>query len=437
MSTVQAPIRSRVVSLTDEGTSYSRGRFTVAEVRGEAEALAQLQAQNDVQASMVVGRQASDAGGVPQTVPLESLHKLQEELLMQQYSFTQTWETIKENIEEHVNSLLDGASGSRLPVVNNSDLIERHLTAPPPQAGHSDRPNTPTSTSAYSTSSCTSRTPPATTNGSEHRSGPRSRGSASTEPRTTLPTTPIIAGSGLDDNARESTLRMWSSLGDTLQEVVQRNHKLEDENRRLLQEMMECDQEILAANYALQIMGGDYSFQAGGSTSSAAVAPTAAAVAACMYGHVISMHDPSVESVELMGVDDGLALDYELQQPGTCIQAPVPAAAPPRPAPAAVTEPATRGRFNIAVTSAASAAATPAPAAELVRASTVDVAAAPQERPRRSLELEDTDALVTVRRFTDPLPASGEGIVEPEAVPVALGVEQPPEEVLTQPMEPG
>merc|ERR1719454_1045169 len=123
----------------------------------------------------------------------------------------------------------------------------------------SDRPNTPTSTSAYSNSS--SRTPPAT-NGSDHRSvATRSRGSASTEPRTNLPTNLVSPGSFNDDNARESTLRMWSSLGDTLQEVVQRNLKLEEENRRLVQEMEELDQQaqilvtqLCSANPAMQII---------------------------------------------------------------------------------------------------------------------------------------------------------------------------------------
>jgi hypothetical protein len=158
---------------------------------------------------------------------MEQLYKLQEELSKQ---FTSLSKVIEEQIQA-----LGAANGPPVPTVPREVYLDK-----PQQA---TRPNTPTSTSAYSTSSCTSRTPPAT-NGSDHRSGHRS--------------TRLISEAGKkenDSNARESTLQKWSDLGDTLQQVVQRNLKLEEDNRKLQQEIKEIDNQVASLQTQLAERG--------------------------------------------------------------------------------------------------------------------------------------------------------------------------------------
>lgn len=419
MAAAQAPCRLRTAA--DEGVAISRGRFTaVAEARCLEEALADEAgsqpdaAQAGMGALQAAARQAlpeSDKavqnGCAPLLAAPEQIKLLEEELRKQEWSFAQTWETIQATLtaEEHYNALLDGSS-SRLPAVTNSDLIERHLAQPQPQpaglAGQatSDRPNTPTST-ANSTSSCTSRTPPAT-NGSDHRSGARSRGSASTEPRTA--STPVTAGSGIHDNAdnaRESTLRMWSSLGDTLQEVVQRNLKLEEENRCLREEMEKVDQQICDANQELAAL--DPNLQVGGASSSGAAAhPAIAAGVALPYsGPAMSTVDPYAGQ-RVFDMEHGGALDASLLEgfqqlaPPVQVQAAAASSASGPSTVGVVEQPATRGRFTISTATSSTATVGAEEPKEPPRRLSED---GQKEPPRRLLE---DDALETVRRCTDP-----------------------------------
>lgn len=163
-----------------------------------------------------------------ETVCLASLHKLQEEFTQYHQNFRETWSSI----EAQVRAMEDANSSSLVQPSSHDDLVG---TVVPQQA---TRPNTPTSTSAYSTSSCTSRTPPATSC-SEHF-GHRLQ-----------PTNDIAK------EKRENTLRMWSDLGDTLRDIVQRNLRLEEENHRLAEELKSVDQQVIELKEALaQESGG-------------------------------------------------------------------------------------------------------------------------------------------------------------------------------------
>jgi hypothetical protein len=194
---------------------------------------------------------------------------------------------------------------------------------------------------------------------------------------------------------------MWSDLGDTLQEVVQRNLKLEEENRRLLQEMEEIDQQILAADQALQIMGFDLSFQAGGASSSSAV--VGAPVGWFGYAVPTSAAGVPVGDICVAGRESVLEENSVVMEAAMVTAVPRPPPVAPAAEPAATVR---AGRFNFSV-----AVQPTAPAAVVPEA----------ERPRRSLEMEDTDALVTVRRC-----AGSAG----DVVAAGLVAERPVDEVL-------
>lgn len=238
----------------DEGTK--KGRFTVKESAVDPSnpcaddsvadepgtGSAPLLEPERVRAESMVPPLVTQMPTNQETVCLASLHKLQEEFTLYHKNFRETWSSI----EAQVRALEDANGSSLVPNGSHDDLMVGTVQA--------TRPNTPTSTSAYSTSSCTSRTPPATSYSDLGSVGNRSiRTAAETH----------ASNAGDSKEKRESTLRMWSDLGDTLQEVVQRNRRLEDENLRLQQEIDAVDKQVADLKAALAI-------DSGGSSSSAA-----------------------------------------------------------------------------------------------------------------------------------------------------------------------
>lgn len=186
---------------TATATAQIKGRFRVSphSVDCEAEDLA------------LGGAEASSsAPAVDQANKVESLHKLQAILETQQHLFTKTWEDMKDQVYRA--------------------LLHKDANVPLPQTA--TRPNTPTST--YSSASC--RTPPFIAAGDSQQSSSRHRAKQ-------------------ERNARENTLQMWSHLGSTLREVVQRNEQLEEENRRLRVDVARIQQQI-ADVQALFLHGG-------------------------------------------------------------------------------------------------------------------------------------------------------------------------------------
>lgn len=137
---------------------------------------------------------------------LEAIHKLQAIFEAQNSLFMKTWEDMKDQVY--------------------TALLHRDGQ----QVSQATRPNTPTST--YS--ACSSRTP-----------APGSTGTAHTA--YVIGALPASAA----DNPREVTLQMWSSLGSTLREVVNRNLTLEEENKRLRQDLQRLQQNITDVQQAL------------------------------------------------------------------------------------------------------------------------------------------------------------------------------------------
>lgn len=133
---------------------------------------------------------------------LETLQKLQAILEAQQQVFSKTWEEMKEQVHKAI----------------------LHREA----ALQVTRPNTPTSTS-----SC--RTPPPSGQSLVHD----------------LARAATQTGPTADGISRESTLQTWSRLGSTLKEVVSRNMLLEDENKRMKQELQRVQERICSTQQAL------------------------------------------------------------------------------------------------------------------------------------------------------------------------------------------
>jgi len=201
-----------------------------------------------------------------QATKLQSLHQLQAILDTQHTLFTKTWEDMKEQVYRA--------------------LLQKDSSHPPQQAS---RPTTPTSTHSASSS----RTPPimgerpASGGGSGGggsgggsggggrapaqasapggptsavaTAGPaaagHSQGESIARENTLQPSLLRAAGSPMcpsqgETNARENTLQMWSHLGSTLREVVNRNDHLELENGRLRQDLQKLQQRIKDARQA-------------------------------------------------------------------------------------------------------------------------------------------------------------------------------------------
>jgi len=184
------------------------------------------------------------ADGQHSSARFESLQKLHEILQNQTRNFMQAMDSIEEQVSSLFLETGSGASGAAVTPAESdqASLPQQHT-----------RPNTPTST--YSTSSCTSRTPPCTSN-SDCREQRRSlRPGASGVNAVGLPygVDSRLHGYGASEaNMREKTLQMWSHLGSTLQNMVERNSRLEEKNRLLRQELSELQQRVISVQQSLQ-----------------------------------------------------------------------------------------------------------------------------------------------------------------------------------------
>lgn len=198
-----------------------RGRFLFEvqaeppDPEGPIPEVATPQAALETPASLSVSG-STDTSGVGGDIALrpESLQQLKDFLDLQQTQFARSWEEMKEQVSRACGASSAGA------------LSQEHT-----------RPSTPAS--AYSTSSCTSRTPPYTS-GSNPHSGRRSVSSTTTGFSTQ-------GAPAVSEDPVGSTLHMWSRLGSTLDTLVERNTSLEQENNRLKAESLELDRRIAEA----------------------------------------------------------------------------------------------------------------------------------------------------------------------------------------------
>mmetsp|Transcript_106226 Transcript_106226/g.298720 ORF Transcript_106226/g.298720 Transcript_106226/m.298720 type:complete len:402 (+) Transcript_106226:117-1322(+) len=168
---------------------------------------------------------------------------------------------LKESFEAQHSLVTQTAEKFAKKVQVYQQVCQQSLPQNAPDAGipapqQTTRPSTPTS--MYTTSSCTSRTPPCA-NGARHSTaaridcgGERMRRVAGTA------ATGIVGGvlPGGDaepavDNLRENTYQMWNAFGSTLQKVVDQNRQLENENQQLEHELQGLQQQVDAAREAL------------------------------------------------------------------------------------------------------------------------------------------------------------------------------------------
>jgi len=236
----------------ESGNSFRRGRFTVSQAQPsqrQSPPGSMLQDEAEPGSTLRRGRVASNlaihvetdadeaehgstttsAHSVPtvEHIPAERTHREQQALQKlhavleaQQQAWTKTWQ----DMEEQVYHLLLHDSNSR--------------------STHQRSTQAHTPTSAQSFSPC--RTPPFDNGSERQRTGPKS-GSSTASTSTAMPSSAAVQS----DNPRENTLRMWSSLGSTLREVVDRNEQLEDENRRLGNHLDDLQRQIAAAKRSL------------------------------------------------------------------------------------------------------------------------------------------------------------------------------------------
>jgi len=222
--------------LGSDGGTQRRGRFMVTALDADIEEAEQGSAAMATSAN--AGSPSNSAIGVAtaecasadstageQVAQTEALQRLHAVLEAQNRAWTMMWQDMEQQVYHAL--LHDGT----------------------PQPHRSTRDHTPPSAQSISSSSC--RTPPCDT-GSERRTGPKSGSS-------TASNCTVVAGNSLQqqqqqpqaDNPRESTLRTWSHLGSTLKEVVCRNEQLDDENRRLRDDLDALQRQIVDMNTAL------------------------------------------------------------------------------------------------------------------------------------------------------------------------------------------
>jgi len=213
-------------SATD-GITQRRGRFMVTALDADVEEAEQGSPSNCTNGVASAESASADSIAGEPVAQTEALHRLHAVLEAQNRAWTMMWQDMEQQVYHAL--LHDGT----------------------PQPHRSTRASTPPSAQSISSSSC--RTPPCD-NGSERRTGPKSGSS-------TASNCTVVASNSLQqqqqqqqqqlDNPRESTLRTWSHLGSTLKEVVCRNEQLDDENRRLRDDLDALQRQILDMNMAL------------------------------------------------------------------------------------------------------------------------------------------------------------------------------------------